>query len=118
MDPNSYFDIITKAKAMLTDRNTYYVLFMAVLGFLLWKNDKKVTELETEKKKSDSLHAVASAALQTKIDNKNCVEEFKIWKDALMTDLHAKQENEAADLQLEKKRTQELQQTYQLIKSK
>lgn len=117
MEPNTYFEIITKSKALLTDRNTYYVLFMAVLGFLLYKSDMKVTELEAEKKSSDSLHATSIAAMQNKIDGRNCVEEFKIWQAALMSDLDHRKETEARELQQEKKRTEELARTYELLKN-
>ena len=116
MDPNTYIDLVTKAKDLLKDRNTYYALFMSVLGFFLYRADKKITAQEGEKKKSDSLHVVALTALQSKFDSRNCAEEFKVWKEAIMNDLDNRKESESADLQMEKKRTEELQKTYQLIK--
>lgn len=116
MDPNTYIDLVAKATALLKDRNTYYALFMSVLGFFLWRQDAKITAQEAEKKKSDSLHVIAITALQTKFDSRNCAEEFKVWKEAIMHDLENRKESEAADLQMEKKRTEELQKTYQLIK--
>lgn len=117
MDPNTYLDLLAKAAALLKDRNFYYALFMSLLGFFLYRSDKKITAQEGEKKKSDSLHLVALSSLQTKIDSKNCAEEFKIWKEAILNDLDSRKESESADLQMEKKRTEELNQAYQLIKN-
>jgi hypothetical protein len=116
MNPQTYIDLIPKIGRLLSNKNTYYVLFLAVLGFWLWKDEGKINGLETAKKKSDSLNVAEISRLNLKIENKNCVEEFKVWKEALYTDLDTKKQAETQDLALEKKRTEELQQTYELIK--
>lgn len=119
MNPQTYIDLIPKIGRLLSNKNTYYVLFLAVLGFWLWKDENAITELKTDVKKSDSLCVEDKKTLQAKIDNKNCAEEIRgsiqLLKDLQSTTTQQASHDEKS-LQLEKKRTEELEKTYQLLK--
>jgi hypothetical protein len=119
MNPQTYIDLIPKIGRLLSNKNTYYVLFLAVLGFWLWKDENTIIELKTDIKKSDSLCVDDKKALQSKIDSKNCAEEIRgvmqLLKD-FKSNTTQQAGNEERALELEKKRTDELQKTYQLLK--
>ena len=120
MNLQAFIDLIPKVVRLLADKNTYYVLFMACLAFWLWKDEQKITAFETEKKKTDSIHLVKLDVLQAKIDNKDCAEEVRAY-DRLLRDMRSETSQEsdkaAKALELEKKRTAELNQAYQFFKS-
>ena len=119
MNPQTYIDLIPKIGRLLSNKNTYYVLFMAALGFWLWKDENAICELKTDLKKNDSICIADKEKLQSKIDSKNCTEEIRgsiqLLKD-LQSTTTQQASNDVKALELEKKRTEELEKTYQLLK--
>lgn len=118
MNPQTYIELIPKIGRLLSNKNTYYVLFLAVLCFWLWKDENVIIELKTDKKKTDSICIDDKKLLQAKIDSKNCAEEIRgsiqLLKDLQSTTVQQASNDERA-LELEKKRTEELEKTYQLL---
>ncbi|MDV4024263.1 hypothetical protein CMT52_07920 [Elizabethkingia anophelis] len=106
--------IIQQAKTILKDRNTYYVIVLGMAAFWLWKDEQKITSLEAKIITNDSIHDKEVVELR----KRDCKEEIRAYME-LYKELRAETSAQATQaekaFQAEKKRTEELEKTYQLL---
>jgi len=106
--------IIQHAKTKLKDRNTYYVIVLGMAAFWLYKDEHKIAALETKIITNDSIHDKEVIELR-KCD---CKEEVRAYMDLykeLMAETSLQATHAEKAYQNEKRRTEELEKTYQLL---
>lgn len=75
MNPQEAIKTIPVLVKLLKDRNTYYVIVLGLLTAYIWKQDNEIAELKADKIKQENQI--------NELRSKNCVEEFRIWQEAL-----------------------------------
>ncbi|WP_185210601.1 hypothetical protein [Elizabethkingia meningoseptica] len=75
MNPQEAIKTIPVLVKLLKDRNTYYVVFLGLLSAYIWQQDKAITELKADKVKLENQI--------NELRDKKCVEEFRVWQEAL-----------------------------------
>lgn len=75
MNPQEAIKTIPVLVKLLKDRNTYYVIVLGLLAAYIWKQDNEIAELKADKIKLENQI--------NELRNKDCVEEFRVWQDAL-----------------------------------
>lgn len=120
MNVDQILENLRKAADLLKDRNTYYAVVLAFLGYWIYQKDQAIIEV-----KADSKIALASVekekeVIQQKLDDKDCAKEVRAYKE-LLDGLQVKTSNELEEekkaAQIEHMRTVELQNTYEQLKN-
>ncbi|MDV3685266.1 hypothetical protein CMU45_02590 [Elizabethkingia anophelis] len=75
MNPQEVLKNIPFLVNLLKDRNTYYVIVLGLLASYIWKQDNDIAELKSDKIKLENQI--------NELRNKDCVEEFRVWQQAL-----------------------------------
>ncbi|HAY3533731.1 hypothetical protein [Elizabethkingia anophelis] len=75
MNPQEVLKNIPFLVNLLKDRNTYYVIVLGLLAAYIWKQDNDIAELKSDKIKLENQI--------NELRNKDCVEEFRVWQQAL-----------------------------------
>lgn len=121
MEINSVLDALKKAGDLLKDRNIYYAIVLGFLGYWIWSKDQIIIEMKAENKVALGAVEKEKEVIQAKLDSKDCAQEVRAYKE-LLDGLNSTTANKAEDqlkaLDIERKRTQELEKTYQLLNNK
>lgn len=110
-------ELIPKIWKLLRSWSTYYVLLVVGLGYWLFNDETRIRELNIKIEKNDSIHKADIREMQKKLEDRNCIEVFKVWKEALEPKYEQEQKQAMHDLEIEKRRTEELNETYKLLKN-
>ena len=118
MDVNSILDALKKGGDLLKDRNTYYAIVIAILGYIIWEKNNTIVEEKADNKIALELVEKEKEKIQTKLDDKDCAQEVRAYKellDGLQNTTATNAEEVKKSLEIERKRTEEIEKTYQLL---
>lgn len=106
------------AKKWLFQWYFYYILLVAALGYWIYKDENKITALEADNNKENEAHKAEIRELRNELSAKDCVEQFKVWREALEGEVKT-DETKAADKTQEieaiKAQNQELSETLKFL---
>lgn len=118
MNVDNILENLRKAAELLKDRNTYYAVVIGILGYLIWEKNTALAEEKADNKAAIELVEKEKEKIQAKLDDKDCAQEVRAYKellDGLQTRTATSAEDQLKALEMERKRTEELNKTYQLL---
>ena len=99
MTQSQIISALTAAKKLLVQWQIYYVFLVSGLGFWLYKDENKIIELQELKNKEDADHKNELRDMRKELNAKDCVEQFKIWKNALEGEVRQEEKKEQFNIE-------------------
>lgn len=108
-------ELIPKIWKLLKNWSTYYVLLIFGLGYWIYNDENRISDLYSKIDKNEIDYRIALESLQKKLEDRNCIEVFKAWKEAVQPKYDQEEKDAKIDLENERKRTEQLNETYKLL---
>lgn len=121
MTLSEILSVLTEAKKWLVQWQLYFILFVAALGYWIYKDENRILELQELSTKNDADHKIEIRELRKELNGNDCVEQFKIWKQALLGEVQLeskKEQNNIEEINAIRQHNKELNETLKLLNLK
>ena len=118
MNLDQFLTALSAAKKWLVQWQLYYILFVAGLGYWLYKDELKIAELTLINNTEDIEYKAEIRELRKELKADDCVEQFKVWKSALEGEVKStetKEQINVEELKLIRQQNQELTETLKIL---
>ena len=99
MTQSQILSALTAAKKLLVQWQIYYVFLVAGLGFWLYKDENRIVELQEQTTKEDADHKNEMRDMRKELNANDCVEQFKVWKNALEGEVRQEEKKEQFNIE-------------------
>ena len=99
MTQSQILSALTAAKKLLVQWQIYYVFLVAGLAFWLYKDENKIIELQAKQVIESDDHKKEIREMRKELSANDCVEQFKVWKNALEGEVRQEEKKEQFNIE-------------------
>lgn len=99
MTQTEILSALTEAKKWLVQWQLYFILFVAAMGYWIYKDEIRIAELQEISTKNDADHKTEIREMRKEMNSNDCVEQFKIWKSALEGEVKREEKKEQYNIE-------------------